>query len=111
MKVNGSRRGGSRFRGRLQRRRRKVLSSSGIGKHLAQDGLIIVVVTIESSPALLWLAQTSFPEDLCMYGESEQLMEDARHLVRKALDDCQERNVREWSALKVVVKTSFVLYL
>ena len=73
-------------------------------KHLAQDGLIIVVVTIESESGTVVAGPDIVSRGFVYVRESEQLMEDARHLVRKALDDCQERNVREWSALKVVVK-------
>lgn len=103
MKVNGSVEAGHVF-----------VDGYGVGdvgsivlrdrKHLAQDGLIIVVVTIESESGTVVAGPDIVSRGFVYVRESEQLMEDARHLVRKALDDCQERNVREWSALKVVVK-------
>lgn len=103
MKVNGSVEAGHVF-----------VDGYGVGdvgsivlrdrKHLAQDGLIIVVVTIESESGTVVAGPDIVSRGFVYVRESEQLMEDARQLVRKALDDCQERNVREWSALKVVVK-------
>ena len=36
--------------------------------------------------------------------ESEELMETARRLVKSTLEECQEKGMREWSAIKISIK-------
>ena len=43
--------------------------------------------------------------------ESEDLMEHAREVVNQALDNCLERNIKDWSRIKTVVKESLGDYL
>ena len=73
-------------------------------QHLAQDGLIIVVTTIESESGAVVAGPDIVSRGFVYVRESEALMEEARQLVKKTLDDCQEKGVREWSALKVSIK-------
>ncbi len=73
-------------------------------QHLAQDGLIIVVVTIESESGSVVAGPDIVSRGFVYVRESEALMEEARQLVKRTLSDCQEKGVREWSALKVSIK-------
>ncbi len=73
-------------------------------QHLAQDGLIIVVVTIESESGAVVAGPDIVSRGFVYVRESEELMEEARLLVKRVLDDCQDRNIREWSALKISIK-------
>ncbi len=73
-------------------------------QHLAQDGLIIVVVTIESESGSVVAGPDIVSRGFVYVRESEALMEEARQLVKRTLADCQEKGVREWSALKVSIK-------
>lgn len=73
-------------------------------QHLAQDGLIIVVVTIESESGAVVAGPDIVSRGFVYVRESEALMEEARLLVKRVLDDCQDRNIREWSALKISIK-------
>lgn len=73
-------------------------------QHLAQDGLIIVVVTIESESGTVVAGPDIVSRGFVYVRESEELMEEARQLVKRTLDDCQEKGLREWSALKVSIK-------
>ena len=73
-------------------------------QHLAQDGLIIVVVTIESESGAVVAGPDIVSRGFVYVRESEALMEEARQLVKRALDDCQDKNIREWSALKISIK-------
>lgn len=43
--------------------------------------------------------------------EAEQLMEDARTVVRGALMECEDRGVKEWGAIKTKVKDSLSTFL
>ncbi len=73
-------------------------------QHLAQDGLIIVVVTIENESGAVVAGPDIVSRGFVYVRESEELMEEARQLVKRVLDDCQDRNIREWSALKINIK-------
>ena len=73
-------------------------------QHLAEDGLIVVVVTIESESGAVVAGPDIVSRGFVYVRESEELMEEARQIVRRALDDCQDRNIREWSALKINIK-------
>ncbi len=73
-------------------------------QHLAQDGLIIVVVTIESESGSVVAGPDIVSRGFVYVRESEALMEEARQLVKRTLSDCQEKGVREWSAMKLSIK-------
>ena len=73
-------------------------------QHLAQDGLIIVVVTIESESGMVVAGPDIVSRGFVYVRESEELMESARQLVKTALDDCQDRGIREWSSIKTNIK-------
>ena len=73
-------------------------------QHLAQDGLLIVVVTIENESGNVVAGPDIVSRGFVYVRESEELMEEARLLVKQTLIDCQEKNIREWSALKIRIK-------
>ena len=73
-------------------------------QHLAQDGLIVVVVTIESESGTVVAGPDIVSRGFVYVRESEELMESARQLVKRTLDDCQDRQIREWSAIKISIK-------
>ncbi len=73
-------------------------------QHLAQDGLIIVVTTIESESGSVVAGPDIVSRGFVYVRESEALMEEARQVVKRTLSDCQEKGVREWSALKISIK-------
>ncbi|MBR6790327.1 MAG: ribonuclease J [Oscillospiraceae bacterium] len=73
-------------------------------QHLAQDGLIIVVVTIESESGTVVAGPDIVSRGFVYVRESEELMESARQLVKTALDECQDRGIRDWSSIKGNIK-------
>ncbi|MDD6032622.1 MAG: RNase J family beta-CASP ribonuclease [Oscillospiraceae bacterium] len=73
-------------------------------QHLAQDGLIIVVVTIESESGAVVAGPDIVSRGFVYVRESEELMETARRLVKSTLEECQEKGMREWSAIKISIK-------
>lgn len=73
-------------------------------QHLAQDGLIIVVVTIESESGTVVAGPDIVSRGFVYVRESEELMESARQLVKVSLDECQDRGIREWSSIKTNIK-------
>lgn len=43
--------------------------------------------------------------------ESEDLMEEARHVVNDALDACMEKRITDWSKMKTMIRDSLSDYL
>ena len=80
-------------------------------KHLAQDGLIIVVVTIESESGAVVAGPDIVSRGFVYVRESEELLENARQLVKDTLLDCQQKEIREWSALKIRVKDALSSFI
>ncbi len=73
-------------------------------KHLAEDGLIVVVVTIDGESGAAVAGPDIVSRGFVYVRESEELMDEARQLISKALDSCYQRNISEWNALKIIVK-------
>ena len=72
-------------------------------KHLSQDGILTVVVTIQRETGLI-LAGPDIISRGFVYVESEELMDGSKQLVREILDDCLERQVTEWSTIKTNIR-------
>ena len=75
-------------------------------KHLAEDGLIIAVCTIDSASGEVVSGPDIVSRGFVYVRESEGLMEEARRLVGRTISQCMEENVREWSAIKIRVRDS-----
>lgn len=73
-------------------------------KHLAQDGLIIAVVTIDSTTGELLSGPDVVSRGFVYVRESEALMEEAKQVLTKALQKCLDGNHREWNAMKNKMK-------
>ena len=43
--------------------------------------------------------------------ENEDLIEDARSLVEKTLNNCRSRNTRDWTAMKSMVRDSLRTFI
>lgn len=73
-------------------------------KHLAEDGLIIAVCTIEAGSGRVVSGPDIVSRGFVYVRESEALMEEARRLVSQTIEQCADENVREWSAIKIRVR-------
>ena len=69
-------------------------------KHLSQDGILTVVVTIEKQSGRVVAGPDIISRGFVYVRESEGLMEGAKQIVRDVLADCEARNITEWSTLK-----------
>lgn len=69
-------------------------------KHLSRDGLIIVVATIDSSNGYIVSGPDIVSRGFVYVKENEALMNSARNLSSKILDDCCNGNYREWNTIK-----------
>ena len=80
-------------------------------KHLAEDGLIIVAMTMEGVSGDVVAGPDLVSRGFVYVRESEQLMDDARVVVEQALTHCQAEGVREWSAIKTRVRDALSSFL
>lgn len=81
-------------------------------KHLAQDGLIIIVSTIDSASGQVMAGPDIVSRGFVYVRESEELMDEARKVAQYALDVCFENGVRDWSTIKSKLRdeVSHLLY-
>ncbi len=69
-------------------------------KHLSQDGILTVVVTIEKQTGKVVSGPDIISRGFVYVRESEGLMDEAREIVRSVLKDCEERQITDWATLK-----------
>ncbi|HBI52541.1 MAG TPA: RNase J family beta-CASP ribonuclease, partial [Ruminococcaceae bacterium] len=73
-------------------------------KHLAQDGLIIVVAAVEKSTGRIVSGPDLVSRGFVYVRESEELMDEARERARSVMLKSLAPNMREWSGVKSDVK-------
>lgn len=80
-------------------------------KHLSQDGLMIVVVSIDKECGAVISGPDIISRGFVYVRESENLMEEARKVVRSALLKCEEKNISEWSYMKNLIRDTLREFL
>ena len=73
-------------------------------KHLSEDGLIVVVTTINRETGMVAAGPDIVSRGFVYVRESEELMDEAKQLVKKTLQTCADRNIREWGNIKSNVR-------
>ncbi len=73
-------------------------------QHLSQNGLIIVVVTLEKHSNLLMAGPDIVSRGFVYVRESENLMEECHDVVEDALNRCLDHNVTDWGKIKTSIK-------
>lgn len=73
-------------------------------KHLSLDGIITIVVTIDKQSSSIAAGPDIVSRGFVYIKESEELLREARNVVKKSLDECLGRNVTEWSVIKTTIK-------
>ncbi|MBO1690609.1 ribonuclease J, partial [Akkermansia sp. GGCC_0220] len=68
------------------------------------DGILTVVVTIEKESASVIAGPDIISRGFVYVRESEDLMEEAKELVRGVLKECEEKHITEWANIKSNVK-------
>lgn len=69
-------------------------------KHLAEDGIIIVVAAIDSASHMLISGPDVVSRGFVFVREAEELMEEARMTATNTITRCFDRNIREWGTIK-----------
>ena len=79
-------------------------------QHLSQDGLIIVVITMDQNGEVV-----SGPEIISRgfvyVRESENLMDDVKKTVQRELDKCANKGIKDWSGIKSNLKDGLRDYI
>ena len=73
-------------------------------QHLAEDGILIVVLTLERFSNQLLSGPDIVSRGFVYVRESEGLMEEARHVVEDAITDCMDKHVSDWGKIKNAIK-------
>lgn len=80
-------------------------------QHLAEDGIVIVVMALESMSNQLVSGPDIVSRGFVYVRESDELIDGARGLVMEIMDKFQERNVSDWGKIKAVIRDSLSDYL
>ncbi len=80
-------------------------------KHLAQDGLIIVVVTISGEERRMVSRPDVISRGFVYVREAETLIDGVRDVVQENVEICLEKRMTEWSVMKNQIKTSVAHYI
>ncbi len=73
-------------------------------KHLAQDGLIVVVAIIDPVSGQIVSGPDMVSRGFVYVRESEELMDEAKAIARRVLEDCCHRHSHDWSTMKARVR-------
>jgi ribonuclease J len=73
-------------------------------QRLAEDGIIVVVMTLEQSTSNLLAGPDLVSRGFVYVRESEDLMEEASRTVRESVDRCLDQHITDWSRIKTEVK-------
>lgn len=73
-------------------------------QHLAEDGIMIVVMSLNRATGELVAGPDIVSRGFVYVKESDELIEEARHTVDVALQNCLDRNITDWAKLKAATK-------
>ena len=80
-------------------------------QNLAQNGIIIVVLTLEKYTNQLLAGPDIISRGFVYVRESEDLMEEAQEVVDESVQNCLESNVNDWGKIKHVIRDSLSDFL
>lgn len=73
-------------------------------QHLAEDGIIIVVMTLESGSGQVLAGPDIVSRGFVYVRGAEDLMDDARTVLDETMDYCMDHNITDWGKIKTEVK-------
>ena len=80
-------------------------------QHLAEDGIMIVVLTLEKGTNRLLAGPDIVSRGFVYVRESEGLMEEARQVVSEALDKCLQNKHADWNKIKLAIRDAMNDYI
>jgi ribonuclease J len=73
-------------------------------KHLSQDGLMVVVITMARDNYSIIAGPDIISRGFVYVRESEGLMDDAKEVVKRVLEECEEKSITDWSNIKFNIR-------
>ena len=80
-------------------------------QHLSQDGLIIIVLTMDSATGEVVAGPDVISRGFVYVRESENLMDDVKSVVRHEIKKCEERGIRDWGTIKSATRENLRDYI
>ncbi|MBO1263626.1 ribonuclease J [Proteiniclasticum sp. SCR006] len=80
-------------------------------KHLSEDGIITVVVTMEKESGLVVAGPDIITRGFVYVKEAEALMDSSRKVVMDALRECEDKHITDWNILKNIIKDTLKNHL
>ncbi len=80
-------------------------------QHLSQDGLIIVVLTMNSKTGEVVSGPDVISRGFVYVRESENLMDDVKRVVREEIEKCEEKHITDWLTIKTNLKDNLRDYV
>jgi len=80
-------------------------------KHLAEDGMIVVVASMSAEDGLLVSGPDIITRGFVYVKESEGLMEELRKVAADTLAECEAQHNTDWSDIKTQLKTALSGFL
>ena len=80
-------------------------------KHLSQDGLIIVVTTIDHEKRVMASRPDVISRGFVYVREAEQLMEDIKQISAEAVEEVLSRRHGDWATMKSNIRNSVAKYI
>ena len=80
-------------------------------KHLSEDGLLVVVVTLDSESGIVIAGPDIVSRGFIYVKEAEDLMEELRRICQRTLDRCLDEEIRDWTTIKANIKNDLSEFL
>ncbi len=73
-------------------------------QHLAEDGILIVVMSLDGASGELLAGPDIVSRGFVYVKESDELLDEARKLIEKAVLGCLKKNITDWGKIKGTIK-------
>ena len=80
-------------------------------QHLSQDGLIIVVLTMNGGSGEVIAGPDVISRGFVYVRESENVMDEIKSVVRHEVHKCEEQGIRDWATIKYSIRENLREYI
>ena len=80
-------------------------------QHLSQDGLIIIVMTMDSSTGEIIAGPDVISRGFVYVRESENLMENVKAVIRSEIEKCERNHITDWATIKSNLRDNLKDYI